>query len=163
MQPGNAVLISQEALKQAKAAARGYEEARREYHKQRQLILNSSGGSLPGEGHSGNRWSGTRATETKAERLESLERAYWVREMHAVERARDRIGAGMPGEMREALKKAIMINISSGKKYPFERLYVVGVSRRTFYRHRAAFLEDIAAEISVFSKKRLPFAGGKDI
>ena len=150
MQPGitEPLATSPEALKQAKAAARGYEAAVRAYRKERQLILNSNGGSLPGEGHSGNRWSGTRATEKKAERLESLERAYWVREMHAVERARDRIGASLPDDMRDMLKKAIMLNCLSGKKYPFERLYVVGVSRRTFYRHRAAFLEDIAAEIS---------------
>ena len=152
MQPENAAPISPEALKRAKAAARGYETAVRAYRKERQLILNSSGGSLPGEGHSGNRWSGARATETKAGRLESLERAYWVREMHAVERARDRIGARLPDDMRDMLKKAIMLNCLFEKKYPFERLYVVGISRRTFYRYRAAFLEDIAAEISKFCR-----------
>lgn len=135
-------------MTQAQAIARNYEQARRAYHQERAAILNSTSGNVMDTSRSRGQWAGGRTTETKATKLESLERLQWVREMHAVEHARDRIGASLPDEMRETLRKAIMLNVSSGKRYPFERLYVVGISRRTFYRFRQRFLDDIAAELS---------------
>ena len=135
-------------MTRAQAIAKNYEQARRAYLQERAAILNSTNSSLMDTGRSRGQWAGGRTTETKATKLESLELLQWVREMHAVERARDRIGASLPDEMRETLRKAIMLNVSSGKRYPFERLYVVGISRRTFYRFRQRFLDDIAAELS---------------
>ena len=131
-----------------KLAVRNYEQARRAYLQERAAILNSTNSSLMDTGRSRGQWAGGRATEQKAARLEDLERLQWVKEMHALERARDRIGAGMPEEMRKTLQAAIMLNCTNGKKYPFERLYTVGISRRTFYRHRQRFLDDVAAELN---------------
>lgn len=135
-------------MTRAQAIAKNYEQARREYVRERSAILNSTGSSLQGEASSRGQWSGNRTTEAKAAKLESLERFQWVKEMHAVEHARDRIGASLPDEMRRALQAAIMLNCTSGRRYPFERLYTVGISRRTFYRFRQRFFDDIAAELS---------------
>lgn len=51
--------------------------------------------------------------------------------------------------MRDALCEAIILNCASGRKYPFERLYTVGISRWAFYRYREAFFFDIANEIGI--------------
>ncbi len=45
-------------------------------------------------------------------------------------------------------ERAAILNSTNGKKYPFERLYTVGISRRTFYRHRQRFLDDVASELN---------------
>lgn len=135
-------------MTRAQLAARSYENRRHEYARERWNIIHDGGSSLQGEARSRGQWSGNRTTEAKAAKLESLERLQWVREMHAVERARDRIGADLPEEMRKALQAAIMLNCSNGRRYPFEELYTVGVSRRTFYRHRQRFLDDVATELN---------------
>ena len=126
---------------------RGYERCHKEYIDQRMSIIHGSGNSLQ-EGRSRGRWAGGRTIEAKAAELEVLEKQRWVIEMHALERARDRIGAGMPEEMRETLQAAIMLNCINGRAYPFERLFTVGISRRGFYRYREAFLHDIANELT---------------
>ena len=132
---------------------RGYDRCHKEYIEQRAAIISGTGGSLQVEGHGGH-WNGTRGPEQKAARLEALEKQRWVIEMHALERARDRIGAGLPEEMRETLKTAIFLNCNNGKKYPFERLYTVGISRRGFYRYRKTFLNDIANELYLSTNQK---------
>lgn len=145
---------------------RGYERCRREYNEHRQAIMDGGGGHYTtykvkiGERNgkpifeerrtfaAGGHIAG-RTTEEKELRLEDLERLPWVREMHAVEHARERIGASLPDEMQDALKKAIFLNCVSGRNYPFERLYTVGISRRGFYRYREAFFYDIANEVGM--------------
>ena len=135
-------------MTRAQFVAKNYEQARRAYLQERAAILNSTNSSLMDTGRSRGQWAGGRAVEVRAARLESLERSAWVREMHAVEHARDRIGADLPEEMRKALQAAIMLNCANGKKYPFEHLYTIGITRRTFYRHRQRFLDDVASELN---------------
>lgn len=146
---------------------RGYDRCRREYAEQRKAIIDGGGGHYQtykiktGETKDGKpvyeerrTFTGgahvaSRTTEDKELRLEDLERLQWVKEMRAVEHARDRIGSSLPDEMKELLKKAIILNCMSGKAYPFERLYTVGISRRGFYRYREAFFYDIANELGI--------------
>ena len=136
---------------------RGYERQRREYMKARREILDASGGHyvtytengeerrafLPGAHNA------SRTTEDRQLRLEALEHTAAFRQMRAVEHARAKIGAGMPPELQDALRDAIMLNCSDGRKYPFERLYVIGISRADFYRARNAFFWNIATELGL--------------
>ena len=92
----------------------------------------------------------SRTTEDKEMQIEGLERTLAYKQMKAVEHARDRIGAGLPDMLRDYLREAIILNCISGRKYPFERLYTIGISRRSFYRYREAFFWDIANELGIF-------------
>ncbi len=144
----------------------GYERCRKDYIERRQNIIDGGGGHYTtykvkvGEKdgkpvyeerrtYTVGSHTASRTTEDREMRIEDLERLQWVREMRAVEHARDRIGASLPEEMREMLKEAIVLNCISGRAYPFERLYVVGISRRGFYRYKEAFFYDIANELGM--------------
>ena len=136
---------------------RGYERCRREYNARRRDIIDGGGANyttytvngeerrayMPGS------HSASRTTEDKQMQLEALDRITIFRQMHAVEHARDRVGAGLPEMLAEHLREAIMINCADGRKYPFERLYIVGISRAGFYRYRDSFLCDIANELGM--------------
>ena len=142
---------------QALWIVRGYERARREYLRQRREILDAGGENYvtyQSDGETRRAYlpsshQASRATENVAIRLEALEKTETFRQMRAVEHARARIGEGMPPAIRDALQDAIMLNCMNGRKYPFERLYVVGIERRTFYRKRNAFLRQIAEELGL--------------
>jgi hypothetical protein len=145
----------------------GYDRCRREYAEQRKAIMDGGGGNYQTykvktgtdkngkpifeerRTYTGGSHIASRTTEDRELKLESLEKQRWVMEMHALERARDRIGAGMPEEMREALRKAIFLNCINGKEHPFERLYTIGISRRGFYRYKEAFFWDVANELGI--------------
>ena len=81
--------------------------------------------------------------------LEGLESSPMVRQLRAVEHAKAKIGKGLPEMLQDALREAIMTNCQSGRKYPYERLYVVGVCRRDFYRVRDEFFTNIAEELGL--------------
>ena len=137
---------------------RGYERCKREYNERRRDILESGGAKytdykvngeerrilLPGTHNA------SRVTEDKQLQLEGLEQTLAYKQMKAVEHAYERIGAGLPESLRESLKKAIMLNCINGRTHPYERLYTIGVSRRSFYRYREAFFWDIANELGLF-------------
>lgn len=137
---------------------RGYDRQRREYLKARREILDAGGDRsvtytvdgeerreyLPGAHNT------TRTTENLAVRLAALERTTAFRQIRAVDHARARIGQDMPAELADRLRDAIMLNCMDGRKYPFERLYVVGIERATFYRARNAFFRQIATELGLF-------------
>ena len=146
---------------------RGYERCRRDYKELRQSIIEGGGENYSTyEVKDGQTKDGkpifeerrtytqgghiaSRTTEDKEMRLEDLEHLPWVRDMRAVEHARARIGASLPEAMRDALSEAIILNCISGRTYPFERLYTVGISRRGFYRYRESFFYDIANELGM--------------
>lgn len=137
---------------------RGYERQRREYLRQRREILDAGGehyttavvdgeevrAYMPGSREPG------RTAEAIAMRLESLEHSAGYKQMRAVEHARARIGAGLPEGVGDALQDAIMLNCQNGRKYPFERLYIAGISRSDFYRMRERFFRDIAQEVGLY-------------
>lgn len=143
---------------QALWIVRGYERARREYLRQRREILDAGGENYVTYQEDGetrraylpSSHQASRSTENVAIRLEALEKTETFRQMRAVEHARTRIGEGMPDAIRDALQDAIMLNCMSGRKYPFERLYVVGLGRSEFYRIRDAFFRSIAEEIGLW-------------
>ena len=136
---------------------RGYERTRRDYLRARREILDAGGeryvnytadgeerrAYLPASHVAG------RTAENVALRLEGLERTAAFRNMRAVEHARARIGEGLPEALADALREAILLNCQNGRRYPFERLYVVGIGRSAFYELRDRFFRDIAEEVGL--------------
>lgn len=70
--------------------------------------------------------------------------------MEAVEQALMAVGADIPAEdVREKLRVAVLLNVESGRAYPYERLGLEAVSRPDFYRRKDRFLADIAAYLGM--------------
>lgn len=73
-----------------------------------------------------------------------------LRRMEAVEQALVSVGADIQAEeVREQLRKAILLNVESGRAYPYERLGVECMGRSEFYRRKDRFLADIAAYLGM--------------
>lgn len=136
---------------------RDYDRMRREYKRMRRDILDAGGEHyttyvVNGEerrayisgGH-----NASRSTEDRQMQLETLEQTPMVKQMRAIEHASARIGKDMPELLRDQLRESILINCQSGRKYPFERLLVTGISRSDFYRVRDSFFVEIAAELGL--------------
>lgn len=138
---------------------KGYDRRRREYRLRREELMHTTpnniitlrdpddpdnenkheGVLLPGSHHA------SRTTEDIAERILGLENQADTQRMRAVEYATDRIGLDLVDKAeRDALRKAIFLSCTQGRKYPFERLGVIGMERSCFYDRRMKFLTDIA-------------------
>lgn len=103
--------------------AKGYQRRVKEYH---------------GDGRRGGR------------RMDKKTRAREFERMEAVEQAMVAIGADIEAEeVRERLRAAILLNIESGRRWPYERLDLPGVTRSDFYRRKDAFLEAIAVRLGL--------------
>ena len=137
---------------------RGYERTRRDYLRARREILDAGGGEhfttatvngeetrvyMPATHNAG------RTTEGIALRLTALENTAAYKQMRAVEHARAKVGADLPALLADMLRDAILLNCQNGRKYPFERLYLAGISRSDFYRVRDRFFRDIAEELGL--------------
>ena len=73
-----------------------------------------------------------------------------VERMVAVEQALVAVGADIEvDELREQLRTAMMLNIESGRRYPYEKLQLDAISRSDFYRRKDKFLEDIATRMGL--------------
>ena len=136
---------------------RDYERMRREYKRMRRDILDAGGANYVtytenGEERRAYMPSGhnaSRTTEDRQMQLDGLESSPMVRQLHAVEHAMAKIGQGLPDMLQDALREAIITNCQSGRKYPYERLYITGIGRSDFYRARDAFFENIAKELNL--------------
>lgn len=136
---------------------RDYERMRREYRRMRRDILDAGGANYVTYTENGeerraympSQHNASRSTEDRQMQLEGLESSPMVRQLRAVEHAKSKIGRGMPEMLQDALREAIMTNCQSGRKYPYERLYVVGVCRTDFYVMRDQFFHDIAEELGL--------------
>ena len=136
---------------------RDYERMRREYKRMRRDILDAGGANYVTYTENGeerraympSQHNASRSTEDRQMQLEGLESSPMVRQLRAVEHAKAKIGKGLPEMLQDALREAIMTNCQSGRKYPYERLYVVGVCRRDFYRVRDEFFTNIAEELGL--------------
>ena len=146
---------------QCLAVVRGYDQSRKEYHRMRAEILN--------EGHAGSSvtyvdtvsgetmatlipgaHAASRTTENKAMKLEALTQTMAYKQIKAVEHARAKIGEGLPELIQDLLQEGIMRNCMNGRRYNFERLYIIGISRAEFYRYRDQFFRMIADELGLF-------------
>ena len=136
---------------------RDYDRMRREYKRMRRDILDAGGEHyttyvVNGEerrayisgGH-----TASRSTEDRQMQLETLEQTPMVKQMRAIEHASARIGKDLPEMLRDQLRESILLNCQSGRKYTFERLFVVGISRSDFYRIRDKFFGEIAVELGL--------------
>lgn len=136
---------------------RDYERMRREYRRMRRDILDAGGANYVTYTENGeerraympSQHNASRSTEDRQMQLEGLESSPMVRQLRAVEHAKAKIGRGMPEALQDALQEAIMTNCQSGRKYPYERLYLTGISRSDFYRIRDTFFENIAEELNL--------------
>ena len=136
---------------------RDYERMRREYQRMRRDILDAGGANYVTYTENGeerraympSQHNASRSTEDRQMKLEGLESSPMVRQLRAVEHAKSKIGRGMPEMLQDALREAIMTNCQSGRKYPYERLYLTGISRSDFYRIRDTFFENIAEELNL--------------
>lgn len=136
---------------------RDYERMRREYRRMRRDILDAGGANYVTYTENGeerraympSQHNASRSTEDRQMQLEGLESSPMVRQLRAVEHAKSKIGRGMPEMLQDALQEAIMTNCQSGRKYPYERLFVVGVCRTDFYVMRDEFFHDIAEELGL--------------
>lgn len=141
---------------------RGYERARRDYIKDRMDILHAGGENYvtytaAGEerrAYMPHSRQATRTAENIALQLEALEQSAACRQMRAVEHARARIGAGLPEALQDALQEGLMLNCKDGRKWPYERLFLIGICRSDFYRARDAFFQDIAEEVGLWKKRQ---------
>lgn len=137
---------------------RDYDRMRREYKRMRRDILDAGGEHyttyvVNGEerrayisgGH-----NASRTTEDRQMQLETLEQTPMVKQMRAIEHASARIGKDLPEMLQDQLRESILLNCQSGRKYTFERLFVVGISRSDFYRIRDKFFGEIAAELGLW-------------
>ena len=136
---------------------RDYERMRREYRKMRRDILDAGGGHYTTYIENGEErrafmpstHNASRTTEDRQMQLEGLEQTVMVKQLRAVEHSLAKVGKDMPEMLQAALREAILLNCQNGRKYPFERLYVVGISRADFYRARNGFFENIAVELGM--------------
>lgn len=75
-----------------------------------------------------------------------------VARMAAVESAAREIGKDLESpELRKSLTEAILLNLSSGAKYPYERLGIDGISRADFYRRKRKFLWSVAKRMNLIN------------
>lgn len=138
---------------------RGYDRRVKLFKELRNDILNSGGENyvtykvkdeerrayLPGGGSDG------RGVERKEEQLASLEQLPEIRKMRAVEYALERVGQDIANpELRQRLKTGIMENCKNRYGYPFEAMYLPGISKNDFYQRRDAFLLGIAKFLEIF-------------
>ena len=130
--------------------AKGYERRRKDYQNRRNDIIYSGGVSYA-DMVGGSRGNGTTDTvASKTERLENLEACIDVKLMRAVEQSLSATGADVPRNLRERLHKAIMLNVESGKDYPYELLNIDEFSRSEFYRRRKGFVRGIGVELGLW-------------
>jgi len=131
--------------------ARGYNRRKKDYENRRLDIVYAGSVStafcdLVG-GAKGNATSDPVAR--KAERLEKLENSLDARFIHAVEQSLAHVGADVTRELREKLRRAVMLNCENGRDFPYELLNIDEFSRRDFYRRRRAFVEGIGAVLGL--------------
>jgi len=158
MTPPNNDKLPWDVRQQVLWIVRGYERQKREYLRSRMEILSTGGDrsatyTVNGEErreYLPSAHNASRTTENVATRLAMLEQTAVFRQIRAVDHARARIGSDLPAELADKLREAIWLNCLDGNKYPFARLWVVGMSERTFYRRRNEFLRQIAAEMGLF-------------
>ena len=73
-----------------------------------------------------------------------------LKRKRAVQSAEQTIGKDIRSpELRQQLRKGMMLNITSGRSYPFERLGLDFVSKRDFFRRRDRFLLEVAKRLEL--------------
>ena len=136
-------------MKLCEEIAKGYEMHKTVYEQKRMDIIYSTYSGEAVISRSPNRNTSS-AIESKAERLEKLEGSVNARLVRAVEQALTAVGADVADESRRKLRKAILLNIESGREFPYEELNIDEFSRRDFYRRRGRFIEGIAAGLGLW-------------
>lgn len=151
---------------------RGYDRRVKQYHAQRQDVIESGGANyvtythidqmkdektgavvekkeerreyLPHSGSVG------RPSEDKQARLEAIESYPETLKMRAVEHAKLRIGLDCKSEeIRQLLINGIILNCESGRNYPFQYLNLPEFSDSDFHRRKDRFLTDIAKFLKI--------------
>lgn len=87
---------------------------------------------------------GCRNVESAAIALDKLDTTPIAKQVHTVISAYNTVGGDIQSDqLRAALRKALANNIANRNAYPYERLYIPGISRHEFYRYRNELLDII--------------------
>jgi hypothetical protein len=140
--------------------AQGYERRKKDYETRRLEIIYSGGGSFADHVSSRSIGNISDQTERKAERLEELERGLDGKFLKAVEQSLMKIGTDVRRDLRERLRKAVLLNCENGREYPYEVLNIDEFSRRDFYRRRKAFVRGIGVELGLVGERGNKNKGG---
>ncbi len=152
---------------------RGYDHRVKQYHSQRQDIIDGGGANYttyvhteykkdPKTGESviskqeqrraypAHSQNVGRPTEDKQSQLEAIEYYPETLKMRAVEQAKIVSGRDVEtDEIRQRLIQGFMLNIDNGRNYPFEYLNLPEFSKRDFYYRRDDFLYEIAKYLNM--------------
>jgi len=88
----------------------------------------------------------------KAESLEKLENSLDYKFIKAVEQSLSSVGAGIPRDLRDRLRSAVLLNCENGRDYPYEILNIDEFSKRDFYRRRKQFLNGIGVYLGIIDE-----------
>lgn len=127
---------------------RGYDTRRRNYEQAKADIMQRM---IAGAGDGTPRGTNvSNPTEQRTMEIDKMESWPEVKKMRAVEYAERQIGQDVINEeVRDRLRKAIVQNCKSGKKYPFEEADLTEFSRMDFYRRKTKFLIDVASYLEM--------------
>ena len=90
------------------------------------------------------------AVQRAGGRPAAKKREWEQRRLEAVEQALVVAAGGIEADnVRAALRRAIMLNVESGHRYPYEKLGLDGISRSDFYRRKTLFLQGIATYLGL--------------
>lgn len=137
---------------------RGYARRVKQYHEQRQDVIDEGGANYTTYTHNGEQRRAYpahsnntgRPTEDKQARLDAIEKYPETRKMRAVEQAKLMVGEGIGNrEIRQRLTQGITLNCESGRNYPFEYLNLSEFSKRDFYRRKDRFLIEVAKYLNM--------------
>lgn len=103
---------------------RGHAERRRQYEAERKRIMLRDGG-----------------TETNGIALAEYSESRLGEKVRVIESALNTVAADIVSDkLREAVKRAVMLNVCQTRSYSYERLNLPGISRNRFYRYRREFI-----------------------
>ncbi len=89
-------------------------------------------------------------TERKALALKALNESMDVKVLKTIDEAFETIGSDIPSkEVRNKLQNGIYLNCTS-REYPYEKLELPGISRKSFYKAKYKLLYKIAKELELF-------------
>jgi hypothetical protein len=142
--------IPKDVLALCEEIAKGYQRRKKDFENKRYDVIYFAGKQADYVGGArGN--SASDPVARKAERLEALENSLDAVFLRAVEKSFVAIGADVTREMREKLRKAIILNCEDGRKFPYDRLDVSEFTKSDFYRRRKNFVVGIGANLGLVS------------
>ncbi len=91
------------------------------------------------------------ATEIKALALAALEDDSETKKMHCVNEAIYQIGNDIAdNNLKNILRKYILLNINDRREYSYDKLYLPGISKKKFYQYKSEFIYIVALKNNLY-------------